>query len=77
MNSCNNCVHSRPTISENGIHYICTLHSSQAVKCLGGKQEFYKSYTIDTEEFINKYSKIPCLSFLVDVDFIKESEEIE
>ena len=77
MNSCNNCIHSRPIISENGISYKCTLSSSQATKCLCGEQRFYKSYTIDTEEFINKYSKIPCLSFLVDTDFVKESEVIE
>lgn len=74
MNSCNNCIHSRPIISENGISYKCTLSSSRATKCLCGEQKFYKSCATDTEEFINTYSKIPCLSFLVDKDFVKESE---
>lgn len=77
MNSCNNCIYSRPIISENGISYKCTLSSSRAIKCLGGEQKFYKSCATDTEEFINTYSKIPCSSFLVDIDFVKESDVIE
>lgn len=51
MDSCNNCIHGRPIVSENGISYKCALSPSRATKCLRGEQKFYKSCVADTEDF--------------------------
>ena len=65
---CEDCINSRPIVSENGISYKCILSSSQATKCLCGEQRFYKSCVADTEELIDKLNNIPCQSFLIDID---------
>lgn len=31
--NCDNCLNSRPIISENGIHYTCTLPPKKALDC--------------------------------------------
>lgn len=38
---CDNCLNSRPIISENGIHYICCLSSKKATDCKFGKKNFF------------------------------------
>lgn len=37
MKKCNICLNTRPIVSENGIHSICTLSSRSAMNCLFGK----------------------------------------
>lgn len=36
---CDRCLNSRPIISENGLHYICTLPTKQAVLCMAGMDD--------------------------------------
>lgn len=74
---CEDCINSRPIVSENGISYKCILSSSQATKCLCGEQMFYKSCVADTEELIDKLSNIPCQSFLIDYKTIQKLLESE
>lgn len=38
---CDTCWNSRPIVSENGIHYICCLSSTSALKCMTGKKKGY------------------------------------
>jgi len=38
---CDTCMNSRPIISENGTHAICTLPSIDAVYCMIGKEDYY------------------------------------
>ena len=33
---CSICVHSRPIMSENGLHYVCALSAQAAKKCIYG-----------------------------------------
>lgn len=35
---CENCPNSRPIISENGLHYICTLSSKKSLQCMLRKE---------------------------------------
>ncbi len=65
---CEDCINSRPIVSENEVSYKCTLPSSKATKCLCREWEFYKSCVADTEELIDKLNNIPCQSFLIDID---------
>lgn len=39
MKDCNNCLKSRPIVSENGIHSICTLSPKAALNCMTGKKD--------------------------------------
>ena len=36
---CDRCLNSRPVISENGLHYNCTLPTKQAVLCMAGMND--------------------------------------
>jgi len=38
---CDKCLNSRPVISENGIHNICTLSTRAALKCLKGEKDCF------------------------------------
>lgn len=41
MKKCEECLHSRPVVSENGYHYICCLSPKKAVNCIAGiKSQF-------------------------------------
>jgi hypothetical protein len=40
--SCERCIYSRPIISENGIHSICTFSSKKATKCMVENRIFFK-----------------------------------
>ena len=37
---CDSCQNARPIISENGIHYICTLSDTKALRCMAN-DDFY------------------------------------
>ena len=48
---CDICLNSRPVVSENGIHYICTLSNKKATACLfGEKDSFVKHPAIKEAE---------------------------
>ena len=36
MEKCEQCLHSRPIVSENGINYGCCLSAKKAVECMFG-----------------------------------------
>ena len=38
---CDDCLNSRPIISENGTHRACCLSGRAAVKCLNGEKDQY------------------------------------
>ena len=39
MSKCDNCLNSRPIVSENGMHSICTLSDKAAMNCITGKKD--------------------------------------
>ena len=39
MSKCDNCINSRPIISENGWHGICTLSHKEEANCMTGKKD--------------------------------------
>lgn len=43
---CNTCLYRHAVISENGMHYNCSLPEKSAMKCLTGKEEVYVKYPI-------------------------------
>ena len=47
MNKCEECVHSRPIISENGYHSVCCLFPKAMVDCLMGKKSQFMTFEKD------------------------------
>lgn len=47
MNKCEECVHSRPIISENGYHSVCCLSLNAMVDCLMGKKSQLMTFEKD------------------------------
>ena len=47
MNKCEECVHSRPIISENGYHSVCCLSSKAMVDCLMDKKSQFITFKRD------------------------------
>ena len=47
MNKCEECVHSRPIISENGHHSVCCLSSKAMVDCLMDKKSQFMTFERD------------------------------
>ena len=41
IKKCENCLNSRPIVSENGIHYLCSYSVKTAARCLMGKKDRY------------------------------------
>ena len=50
MRKCDTCLNSRPIISENGIHYVCTLSESKLFNCLIGRTDEYEQRPEENEE---------------------------
>lgn len=48
-NKCVDCVNSRIIISENGIHYSCTLSSMSATYCMIGIRDKFEQVTINKQ----------------------------
>lgn len=46
---CDDCLHSRRVVSENGLHYICCLPEKETVECILRKKDHKVSIT-KTEE---------------------------
>ena len=40
MEKCEQCLHSRPIVSENGIHYGCCLSAKKAAECMCGVKDY-------------------------------------
>lgn len=40
--NCSTCVHRRPIISENGLHYVCALSRIAATNCIKGNKVRFK-----------------------------------
>lgn len=51
---CDDCLNSRPVISENGIHYICCLSSQQLKKCLTGEKSYFEEKPCVSKIFIEE-----------------------
>ena len=43
MDKCGHCANSRPVVSENGWHFVCTLHPTATKNCMLGKKEHFVS----------------------------------
>ena len=41
MKKCEECLHSRPIVSENDIHSACCLSQKKAVECMIGKKDYF------------------------------------
>ena len=41
MEKCQTCFNSRAIISENGLHYICSLSTMKAVNCITKTKDYY------------------------------------
>ena len=41
IHNCSTCVHRRPIISENGLHYVCGLSWQTARSCITGRKCYY------------------------------------
>lgn len=52
MKKCEECLHSRPIISENGYHYICCLSSKKATDCMIGKESQFVTLEKDADGHI-------------------------
>ena len=47
MSKCEACVFSRPIISENGFHAVCTLPDKENVECVCNRLNHYKPEIIN------------------------------
>lgn len=56
---CDNCLHSRRIISENGMHSVCCLSEKEAMECKT-KNKDHSICTMETYEdsFVNGYEKL-------------------
>lgn len=43
---CEKCINKRPVLSENGLHYCCSLPDRQAVLCRIGAKNFFVSVNL-------------------------------
>lgn len=57
VKDCNACMHSRLSISENGLHPKCILSSKKATACMLGTKNFYKCYAEIIERGKNEQSR--------------------
>lgn len=48
LNKCNTCINSRGIISENGLHYICSLSSHKAIECMFDEKNYYINFRTNT-----------------------------
>ena len=44
---CDTCLNSRPVLSENGWHNVCTLPPMDAVNCMAGREDDYVEWKRD------------------------------
>ncbi len=51
--NCSTCVHRRPIISENGMHYVCGLSWQSASNCIKGNKDRYQKHPKFTWKRIN------------------------
>jgi len=47
---CESCLNRYAVISENGLHYNCSLSEKQAIECILRKKEHYIKMPVVTEE---------------------------
>lgn len=47
MKKCEECIYSRPIISENGYHSVCCLSPKKAIDCLTGKKSQFITFEKD------------------------------
>ena len=52
---CDRCYNSRPVVSENGLHWVCTLKMKQAVDCLAGIKDWFISEEISIPQALMIY----------------------
>ena len=53
MEKCDKCLHSRPIISENGYHSVCTLSDKAAINCMTGKKSQFITLNKDDDDMEN------------------------
>ena len=58
MQKCESCMNSRAIISENGLHYTCTLSPKKAVLCIMGNKDEYCGKPIKTRRTYDTERKI-------------------
>lgn len=52
MKECEKCLHSRPIVSENGIHSVCCLSQKSAINCMMGKKNHFAALGKNANENI-------------------------
>ena len=53
MQKCEECLNSRPIISENGYHAVCCLSQKKAMDCMMGKKNHFVSVKGDNEFYMD------------------------
>ena len=52
---CDRCYNSRLVVSENGLHWVCTLKTKQAVDCFTGIKDWFISEEISIAQALMIY----------------------
>ena len=50
LKKCETCLKSRPIVSENGIHKVCSLSQRAAMNCIMGKKNNYATLSKDNSK---------------------------
>ena len=51
MFKCDSCMNSRPVVSENGIHFSCSLSQRKATQCLIGLKDNHVSVAREDDKY--------------------------
>lgn len=51
MIKCDSCMNSRPVVSENGIHFSCSLSQRKATQCLIGLRDNYAPLNKEDDKY--------------------------
>ena len=54
MKTCDNCLHSRTVISENGFHGVCVLSSKKAMDCITGRRDHFVESFVESPLLRNR-----------------------
>lgn len=67
---CESCLNSRYIVSENGYHYVCSMHHSIAEDCIKGICDFYIKLPNTKTKAMTGYEKIKAMNIEEIADFL-------
>lgn len=54
---CDRCLNSRPVVSENGLHWVCTLHYKKSIACFTGEKDWFLSEEMTVRDALDDWNR--------------------